>query len=169
MDAPEHVTTGARREPGRVPPTARLSRRTVLAGSGAGAATALLAACGGDRPAGTRQGDAASSGRGGGGTADVEPGQVLAEVDDVPVGGALAVTVGGAPLLVTQPQDGAFAAFSAVCTHAGCTVGPGDGELLCPCHQSRYDLATGAVLGGPAPGPLAGVRVEVDGGRFTSA
>jgi len=144
-----------------VPPT----RRVVLAGSGAGAALALLAACGGSQPSGTSGADDS----GGGGDAVVGPGQALASADDVPVGGALAVTVDGAPLLVTQPEEGTFAAFSAICTHQGCTVGPGDGELLCPCHASRYDLATGAVLGGPAPSPLPEVPVTVDGGEVTSA
>ncbi|WP_454044137.1 Rieske (2Fe-2S) protein [Cellulosimicrobium sp. Marseille-Q8652] len=94
---------------------------------------------------------------------------LLAQADDVPVGGALGVTVGGAQLLVTQPEEGSFAAFSAICTHQGCTVAPGDGELVCPCHASRYDLATGAVLGGPAPEPLPEVPVTVESGEVTSA
>ncbi|MFF2267725.1 Rieske (2Fe-2S) protein [Cellulosimicrobium cellulans] len=160
------------RRPGPVLPDPRgatPTRRVVLAGSGAGAALALLAACGGGGPTGTRD-DGTSGGEGsGGGGPDVGPGQALASVDDVPVGGALAVTVDGAPLLVTQPEEGTFAAFSAICTHQGCTVAPGDGELLCPCHASRYDLATGAVLGGPAPSPLPEVPVTVDGGEVTSA
>lgn len=174
MDAPHSPAPTAAapvRRPGavlRVPAGATPTRRVVLAGTGAGAALALLAACGGDPPAGTQRPDDATSGDEGG-DAVVEPGQVLASVDDVPVGGALAVTVGGAPLLVTQPEDGTFAAFSAICTHEGCTVGPGDGELLCPCHASRYDLATGAVLGGPAPLPLPEVPVAVDDGEVTSA
>jgi len=159
------------------------TRRAVLAGSGASAALLLLAACGGEPPSGTRGGgadedadDDADDDRedgdqddDGGGGRLVGPGEALASTSDVPVGGALAVTVGGAQLLVTQPEEGTFAAFSAICTHEGCTVGPGDGELLCPCHASRYDLATGAVLGGPAPAPLPEVPVTVDGGEVTSA
>ncbi|MDF2806904.1 MAG: hypothetical protein K0S43_1850 [Cellulosimicrobium sp.] len=158
------------RRPGpvlRVPRGATATRRVVLAGSGAGAALALLAACGG--PSGTQDGGTSGGEGSRGGGPVVGPGQALASVDDVPVGGALAVTVDGAPLLVTQPEEGTFAAFSAICTHQGCTVAPGDGELLCPCHASRYDLATGAVLGGPAPSPLPEVPVTVDGGEVTSA
>ncbi|MBD5788071.1 Rieske (2Fe-2S) protein [Cellulosimicrobium terreum] len=143
------------------------TRRAVLAGSGAGAALAVLAACGGDPPSGTQDGTDSSDGASGG--AVVEPGQELASTDDVPVGGALAVTVEGAELLVTQPEEGTFAAFSAICTHQGCTVAPGDGELRCPCHASRFDLATGDVLGGPAPEPLHEVSVTVDDGRVTSS
>jgi nitrite reductase/ring-hydroxylating ferredoxin subunit len=150
----------------------RPTRRAVLTGSGAGAAALLLAACGGDPPSGTQggtDGGDTTGGENGDGGQVVEPGQVLASADDVPVGGALAVTVGGAQLLVTQPEEGTFAAFSAICTHERCTVGPGEGELLCPCHASRYDLATGEVLGGPAPSPLPEVSVTVEGGDVTSA
>ncbi|MFC8921582.1 Rieske (2Fe-2S) protein [Cellulosimicrobium sp. NPDC057127] len=141
------------------------TRRAVLAGSGAGAALAVLAACGGGPATGARDEPAGTGSQGSG----VPAGEVLAQADDVPVGGAVAVTVDDAPVLVTRPAEETFAAFSAVCTHQGCTVGPGEGELVCPCHASRFDLATGAVLGGPAPSPLTEVAVTVDGGRVTSA
>lgn len=49
-----------------------------------------------------------------------------------------------------------YAAYSMVCTHAGCLVGSRIEEnLLCPCHRSIYDPQRGAeVVGGPAPRPL---------------
>lgn len=139
------------------------TRRAVLAGAGSSALLVVLAACGG----GSGGGSGDSGDRDGGDL--VGPGESLAAVADVPVGGALSVTVAGERLLVTQPEEGTFAAFSAICTHQGCTVLPGDGELRCPCHASRYDLATGAVLGGPAPAPLPKVDVTVDGDTVTSA
>ena len=46
-------------------------------------------------------------------------------------------------------------AYSKVCTHAGCPVGLFEaqrGELLCPCHQSAFDVLTG---GNPVFGPAA--------------
>lgn len=50
-------------------------------------------------------------------------------------------------------------AYSAVCTHTGCTVEGWDGErkaLICPCHGSEYLAARAAsVQLGPAPKPLA--------------
>lgn len=170
MDGQHHESTGSG---GAVAPP-RPTRRAVLAGSGAGAALAVLAACGGSPPSGTGgtgggSGGGTGGGSGGGGDTVVPAGEALARTDDVPVGGAVGITVDGAPLLVTQPEEGTFAAFSAICTHQGCTVAPGDGELVCPCHASRYDLATGEVLGGPAPAPLPEVAVTVASGEVTSA
>jgi len=45
---------------------------------------------------------------------------------------------------------GGYAAFSKVCTHAGCMVADRDGDVLvCPCHSGRFDPVTGGqVVGG---------------------
>lgn len=139
-------------------------RRTLFAGTGAAAVAVALAACSTDG-GGPRSGGS----DGGGSDALVPAGTALAATTDVPVGGALSVTVKGAPLLVTQPEEGTFAAFSAICTHQGCTVLPGNGELKCPCHGSEFDLATGKVRGGPAPATLPEVNVTVSGTSVTSA
>jgi Rieske Fe-S protein len=41
--------------------------------------------------------------------------------------------------------------LSNLCTHAGCKINKEtSGQLICPCHGSRYDAATGKVLQGPA-------------------
>ena len=54
-------------------------------------------------------------------------------------------------LVVTQPTEGEFKGFTAVCTHQGCTVGRvEDGEIRCPCHGSRFSAEDGSVVGGPA-------------------
>ena len=65
----------------------------------------------------------------------------------------------GSPDIVVRRGNGALAAFSAVCTHAGCEVGFQSGVIFCPCHGSEFDPATGAVLRGPAVTPLARKRV----------
>ncbi len=143
------------------PPHPLLSRRTMLASAGGVAVIAAIAACGGG---GSEDTDTASPDRGTGSEL-VPSGAVLAQAEDVPEDGAISVDVGGAKLLVTQPKTGEFAAFSAICTHQRCTVLPGSGELKCPCHGSRFNLATGAVLGGPAPTPLPAVNVKVENGR----
>lgn len=78
------------------------------------------------------------------------------------MGGALSATgPDGAEILITRPTDGEIYAFSAICTHQGCIVEPGDGELACPCHRSSFDLSTGQVRSGPAPQPLPPVAVTV--------
>jgi len=50
---------------------------------------------------------------------------------------------------------GGYVAFSKVCTHAGCPVGlyrSTNHELLCPCHQSTFDVLDGCR---PVFGPAA--------------
>jgi thiosulfate dehydrogenase (quinone) large subunit len=63
------------------------------------------------------------------------------------------------PDIVIRGSDGSLAAFSAVCTHAGCTVGYEGGEIVCPCHGGVYSAATGQVISGPPPAPLAPRKV----------
>jgi rieske iron-sulfur protein len=61
-------------------------------------------------------------------------------------------------------------AYSAICTHLGCTVLPSlseQGYIVCPCHASVFDPAADArVISGPANRPLPALPVEVasDGG-----
>jgi rieske iron-sulfur protein len=66
-----------------------------------------------------------------------------------------------------------IAAFSAICTHAGCAVSawkPTEGHLLCPCHGSVYDpAALGRVVAGPAPRPLPALKLRLDNGALTVA
>lgn len=57
-------------------------------------------------------------------------------------------------------------AFSKVCTHVGCPVALYEQQthhLLCPCHQSTFDVADGAkVVFGPAKRPLPQLPIAVD-------
>jgi ubiquinol-cytochrome c reductase iron-sulfur subunit len=59
-----------------------------------------------------------------------------------------------------------YVAYSKVCTHAGCPVGlylAATHELRCPCHQSTFDVLTGATpTYGPAPRPLPQLPIEFD-------
>jgi thiosulfate dehydrogenase [quinone] large subunit len=63
---------------------------------------------------------------------------------------------------VIQAKAGKFLAFDAVCPHAGCTVGydQSAGLLVCPCHGSQFNAATGAVESGPAPTGLKPVTIS---------
>lgn len=55
-------------------------------------------------------------------------------------------------------------AMSGYCTHQGCALAKSedDSELDCPCHGSRFDASSGAVLVGPADVPLPPVEITVD-------
>ncbi len=56
--------------------------------------------------------------------------------------------------------------YSKICTHAGCPVGlyrAAAGQLLCPCHQSLFDVSAGAdPVSGPAARPLPQLPLGVD-------
>ncbi|QXC61532.1 ubiquinol-cytochrome c reductase iron-sulfur subunit [Aquihabitans sp. G128] len=57
-------------------------------------------------------------------------------------------------------------AYSKLCTHVGCPVGlyqAGEGKLLCPCHQSTFNVLEGAKpIFGPAARPLPQLPLGVD-------
>lgn len=92
----------------------------------------------------------------------------LGPVSAVPVGGAARFTdpQTGDPGYVVQPHSGQLKAFSAVCTHQGCTVGYSSGErFVCPCHGAEFDATTGQVLQGPARRPLQSIPVQVRSGE----
>ncbi len=81
------------------------------------------------------------------------------------------VPVSGQRVIVLQASD-QLHAFSAKCTHEGCTVTyqPGQSVIWCPCHDGRFDL-NGRVISGPPPQPLAkyAVQRQPDGGIVVSA
>jgi Rieske Fe-S protein len=93
----------------------------------------------------------------GGGAADA-----LASTSEIPLGGGKIFDA--QVVVVTQPTAGEYKAFSAVCTHMGCIVNQiSDGKIECPCHGSEYSVATGDVLRGPAPRPLAAKQIKITG------
>ncbi|GGM64258.1 iron-sulfur protein [Micromonospora sonchi] len=86
----------------------------------------------------------------------------LATLADIPVGGGQIFADAG--VVVTQPTAGAIKAYSATCTHQGCTVtSVADGVITCACHNSVFDIADGSVRSGPAGAPLPAANVTVDG------
>jgi Rieske Fe-S protein len=134
--------------------TAEISRRTVLAVSATGAGALALAAC-----------STSSSSGGGAAPTSAPAGAKVIALSAVPVGGSAAVQIGQAQAIVSRPTATTVACFSAICTHQGCAVQPNGKELDCPCHGSRYNALTGAVLAGPAPAPLHKVAVTVQNGE----
>ena len=144
--------------------TAALTRRTVLRGSGVvlvGTVVGFALARRSDAARGTGPTGAAANGYGpaGGG------GERLAPVADVPDGGGLVLA--GQHVVLTRTGDD-VRAFSATCTHQGCTVdGVADGRITCPCHGSVFDAATGKVVQGPATTGLTAVDITVADGTVT--
>ena len=144
--------------------TDQTTRRAVLGGVAAVGAGALLAACGSDEPTDSADGggDATTGGNGGG---DAPAGGALATTDEIQVGGGTVFQK--EKIVVTQPTEGDFKAFSAVCTHQGCTVGSVNGDTIqCNCHGSQYNSADGKVKKGPASKPLAPKKVTVEGNKI---
>lgn len=72
----------------------------------------------------------------------------------------------GSPDILIRSSDGSLKAFSAVCTHAGCTVGYENGTIICPCHGGEYNPETGEVIAGPPPAPLEPKKVVESGGQI---
>ncbi|MFC7503837.1 Rieske (2Fe-2S) protein [Nocardioides sp. CPCC 206347] len=129
----------------------RASRRIIFSGLGALGVAAALAGCAGS-------GDDASG-------PEVASGAELASTSEVPVGGGIILT--DEKLVITQPTEGDFQAFTAVCTHQGLLVTSVEGGTIhCANHGSSYDAASGDNTGGPASGPLASVDITVDNGKI---
>ena len=127
------------------------NRRTLLLATGAVGVTAALEAC---------SDSGADAGSGSGGSS------ASLSTSDVPVGGGKVLDA--QQVVVTQPTSGQYKAFSAVCTHQGCTVSKVEsGTIVCPCHQSTFSIEDGSVRSGPAPSALAALTVTVSGTTLT--
>ncbi len=89
---------------------------------------------------------------------------VAAKKDEVPAGGFKIFPFGGEPGILLRDADGNYRAFTAVCTHLGCTVQykPGEKAIWCACHNGLYDLE-GRNVSGPPPRPLERYDVHVIG------
>ena len=157
---------------------------------GVGAAGASLAACGGGASSGGGSGNKESGGGYGGGNSGDQGGKssdkkssekgskaasssdeaAIAAESDVAPGSAVTFKDAGSPAVLVHLDNGDFVAYSAVCTHQGCTVAYKNGQLACPCHGSVFDPANGAeVIAGPAPKPLPEIPVKVQGGDVVKA
>jgi Rieske Fe-S protein len=152
------------------------TRRGVLAGVGLVGLAGAITACGASGSSSSPAATSPTTSSGGGATASTAT-SASASASSSSGGaaaGALtptsAIPVGGGKIfpaqlvVVTQPSAGEYKAFSAVCTHMGCTVNQiADGRIDCPCHGSEYSIKTGAVLAGPAPKPLPAKTIKISG------
>src|SRR5215212_5091588 len=165
---------------------------------GVGAACASLVACGGgasssgggsdggksggvDSGGGNSGGGSYGGGDSGGGGYDSGSkkssggdakagGKAIASESEVAPGSATTFKDSGNPAVLVHLDNGDFVAYSAVCTHQGCTVAYKEDNLVCPCHGSTFDPADGAaVVAGPATRPLPEIPVKVQGGEVVQA
>ena len=133
--------------PDQRPDRPPVGRRTVLRGVAAFGGAAIVAGCGSDSDT--------SAGATPDGPIELGP------AADVPLGGG--AIYDGPQVVVTQPAEGEFKAFSSICTHAGCPVSTVTETINCDCHGSRYSLEDGSVVAGPASNPLPAKKVSVQG------
>jgi nitrite reductase/ring-hydroxylating ferredoxin subunit len=87
---------------------------------------------------------------------------------DIPTGEMRAFELGSAHVAVGHLEDGSWVAFDDMCTHEACSLSD-QGEIegpwvVCYCHNSAFDIATGAVMRGPAEDPLPVYGVRAEGG-----
>jgi len=112
------------------------------------------------RPASTAITSAGPSGPSG---SSAPAGRAIGPANAVPVGSAALFTDPGSgdPAIILHPKGNTFLAFDAVCPHAGCTVqyDPTANQIVCPCHGSQFNAATGAVELGPAVSGLRPISV----------
>ena len=96
------------------------------------------------------------------------PGERIAAVNDLAVGGAMTFTYpeGSTPRLLVRIGEREFVAYDQQCTHLLCPVVPAveSGRLHCPCHNGWFDLETGRPLAGPPRRSLPRVTLEVRNG-----
>ena len=143
-------------------PTPPRSRRNVLIGTG----VAVVAAAGGFATYAAVRPNKDNSAPPG--VTDSTPTVVgtdgaLAKVADIPESGGLVLA--DEKVVLTRPTGDQVKAFTAVCTHQGCLVATvSAGAIHCPCHGSAFDVATGAVVNGPASQPLAAIGITVADG-----
>jgi cytochrome b6-f complex iron-sulfur subunit len=89
----------------------------------------------------------------------------VGKLGDFPVGTAKTVLAHERPVIVIRAADGAFRAFSAICTHLQCVVAwsAERKQIECPCHGGVYS-SEGENIAGPPPRRLPELAVTVTEG-----
>lgn len=142
----------------------KISREAFIRLAALGVGAASVAACGGGASGGSGGASQEAGSSGGNG------GAAIARESEVAPGSAVEFEDGGQDAVLVHLGSGDFVAYSAVCTHAGCTVAYRESQLACPCHGSIFDPANSAeVVSGPAQTPLPEIPVEVRNGEVLRA
>lgn len=115
--------------------------------------------------AGNTKSNSSATSSGTNGSSTISANDRIAKAITVPVGTGLLFTdrIQNIPAYLVHPTTDGFRAFSAVCTHAGCTVAfdSSTDTFNCPCHGSVFNGRTGAVINGPATRPLPEIDIRI--------
>ena len=79
------------------------------------------------------------------------------------------VEAGGVPVLLSRSASGEICAVAATCNHMGGPLDQGDREgdtIICPWHNSRFDLCSGKTIDGPAVFPQSRYETRVREGKI---
>ncbi|MEN9687530.1 MAG: hypothetical protein RL381_542 [Actinomycetota bacterium] len=100
-------------------------------------------------------------------------GKQIIKLADLKVGAAHNFThsAQGIPAVLFRTKNGVFA-YSAICTHEGCTVSYNSSSksLKCPCHGAEFDPTNaGKVLRGPTNRALPKLKVAISGAWVVEA
>ena len=140
-------------EPSSEPDAASLTRRELVTMGlyAAAGATALLAPIGGYLSPGGAAGST--------GAAEVP-------VEDLGMWDGVSLIVAQRPAVVVRTPTEIFAVGTR-CPHLSCVVKWQKTRRIffCPCHGARFG-PDGSLLGGPAPGPLSGLKVSENAGKI---
>jgi nitrite reductase/ring-hydroxylating ferredoxin subunit/uncharacterized membrane protein len=88
---------------------------------------------------------------------------------ELPDSGLSRVEVEGVGVLLSRSSSGEVCAISATCNHFGGPLEQGDREddtVVCPLHNSRFDLCSGQVIDGPAVFPQSRYETRVREGKI---
>ena len=182
MSANQHLPKGKPMDQGEL---SRLSREQFIRlGAVVGLSMAggsIMAACGSSVEAESdgkstkaQENSATASAQTTGGRPKVGRGETIAKESEVATNSAFPFTNSetGEPAVLVHLPDGSFVAYSAVCTHQGCTVAYKKRfqKLACPCHGGVFDPANGAsVVSGPPQIPLQDIQVVTRDGEVLRA
>ncbi|MDQ4148940.1 MAG: non-heme iron oxygenase ferredoxin subunit [Actinomycetota bacterium] len=92
----------------------------------------------------------------------------VGKAEEVRDGEVRAFQAGGETIAVAS-VGGSLYAFDDICSHAMCSLSEGDLEgtkIVCPCHDSWFDITTGEVLNPPAYEPIATFPIRVQDGQI---
>ena len=98
------------------------------------------------------------------------PDVTVGTVDGIPEGEVVSLEVGDREIAVAREGD-TFYAFANECTHQHCTFDDADiedGNVICACHGSTFDMVTGDVVTPPATEPIEAYPVHVEGGNVVA-